>query len=105
MYKKSWEVTVGEELECKREPSNLMDRYAVAVVREGKVTDHLPQKKSFACSVFIRRGYAPLFSFPRQSLVELHGLAHLLTLLLELKFFTKVILVGWVGHREWTLAF
>ena len=37
VYKKLWEVTVGEELECKREPSNLMDRYAIAVDREGNI--------------------------------------------------------------------
>ena len=42
VYKKLWEVAVGEELECKREPSNLMDRYAIAVVREGNVIGHLP---------------------------------------------------------------
>ena len=51
VYKKSWEVAVGEELECKREP-----QYAVAVVREGNVVGHLPTKMSLACSLFIRHG-------------------------------------------------
>ena len=40
-----WEAAIGEELNCKREPNNSVDRYAVAVVKGDTVIGHLP--KSF----------------------------------------------------------
>ena len=42
IYKDTWEVTVGEELECIREPTNSTDRYAVAVIKDGRIVGHLP---------------------------------------------------------------
>ena len=33
VYNAVWEAAVGDELECRRETSNRVDRYAVAVVK------------------------------------------------------------------------
>ena len=38
------------------EPTNIIDQYAVAVIRSGLVVGHLPKKISRVCSVFLRRG-------------------------------------------------
>ena len=56
VYKETWRVVIGEELECDREPGNSCDRYAVAVKRSGVVIGHLPRKVSRVCSLFLRRG-------------------------------------------------
>lgn len=45
-YKEMWEAAIGEHLCCIREPTNAIDRYAVAVVRSGVVVGHLPKKIS-----------------------------------------------------------
>ena len=37
VYKEIWEAAIGEELDCRREPSNAIDRYAVAVMKSGTV--------------------------------------------------------------------
>ena len=41
---------------CKREPTNTVDRYAVALVKNRTVIGHLPRKMSRVCSLFLRRG-------------------------------------------------
>ena len=56
VYKEMWRATIGEELECDRQPENSSDRYAVAVKRSGVVIGHLPRKLSRVCSLFLRRG-------------------------------------------------
>ena len=56
MYQDLWETALGDELQCKREPSNLKDRYIVAVIKDKRVVGHLPQKISVACSLFIHQG-------------------------------------------------
>ena len=43
----------GEELECQREPGNIEDIYAVALLRGGITVGH-------ACSMFLRKGGAIL---------------------------------------------
>ena len=35
MYKEIWEAAAGEVLMCEREPHNALDRYAVAVKKNG----------------------------------------------------------------------
>ena len=55
VYKSIWSPTTGEELDCRREPSNAEDPYAVAVVRRSTVVGHVPRKISAACSLFLRR--------------------------------------------------
>ena len=41
---------------CEREPKISSNRYAVAVKNEGTIVEHLPQKLSRVCSLFLRRG-------------------------------------------------
>ena len=53
--KEIWEATIGDELDCRREPSNIVDRYAVAVMKSGIVVGHSLKKLSHT-SLFIRRG-------------------------------------------------
>ncbi len=67
IYKNKWRPVNGEELKCVREPLNVIDRYAVAVMKDvtcvaGKprtvtvetiVIGHLPRKISRIASLFI----------------------------------------------------
>ena len=41
--KNVWTLTLGDELECRREGDNDFDRYAVALLRRGVVVGHLPR--------------------------------------------------------------
>lgn len=56
VYQAIWTAAIGEELVCEREPTNAVDRYAVAVIKSGTVIGHLPRKISKVCSLFLRRG-------------------------------------------------
>ena len=41
---------------CRREPTNVSDRYAVAVLKDEVTVGHLPRKFSKIFSLFLRRG-------------------------------------------------
>ena len=56
VYKVIWAAAIGEEVECRREPTNFHDRYAVAVIKDGNTIGHLPRKLSKICSLFLKRG-------------------------------------------------
>ena len=58
VYRTVWTAVLGEELLCDREPSNVVDRYAVAAKKPGAglIVGHLPKKISRHCSMFILRG-------------------------------------------------
>jgi hypothetical protein len=56
IYKKIWTPTIGEELLCQREPTNMTDRYAVSITKGSTVVGHLPNKISIVSSLFIRCG-------------------------------------------------
>ena len=56
VYGKIWSATIGEKLVCKRQISNVIDRYAVSVVKDDVIVGHLPKKISKICSLFLRRG-------------------------------------------------
>ena len=43
-YKEIWVVVVGEELSCRREPTNWEDQLAVAVVKDFNVVGHISRK-------------------------------------------------------------
>ena len=51
IYKHIWEA-----VECQREPCNIKDRYAVAVIKDEIIIGHLPRKVSRVSSLFLRRG-------------------------------------------------
>ena len=55
-YKDTWAAVVGEELSCKREPTNREDRFAVAVTKADSTTvGHVPRKISVVCSLFLQQ--------------------------------------------------
>ncbi len=56
MYKDIWTAAIGEELVCRREPTNSKDRYAVSVMKEENIIGHVPRKIAKICSLFLRRG-------------------------------------------------
>lgn len=56
VYQSIWTPVVGEGLDCVREPTNDIDRYAVMVVKDGTTVGHLPKKISRTCSLFLLRG-------------------------------------------------
>ena len=53
-YKDIWEPFVGETLLLKREPTNITDCSAVAVMQETEVVGHVPYNISSALSMFLR---------------------------------------------------
>ena len=56
VYIDVWDASIGEELDCHREPNNAKDPYAVKVVKSSVVVGHVPKKLSRIYSLFIRRG-------------------------------------------------
>ena len=54
-YKDIWEPFIGETLLLKREPTNVKDRSAVAVMKETEVVGHVPYNISSDLSMFLRR--------------------------------------------------
>ena len=45
---------IGDELTCRREVGDAVDRYAVAVYSDDNLVGHFPKKISIACSLFLR---------------------------------------------------
>ena len=56
VYQDIWTPVMGEILVCRRETTNVEDRYAVAVYKSEEVVGYVPRKISFLCAAFIRRG-------------------------------------------------
>ena len=56
VYRDRWAVEVGELLTCSREPTNVNNRYAVAMIKDRTTIGQLPWKLSKVCSVFLRGG-------------------------------------------------
>ena len=54
VYQLVWDGAFGENLICRREPTNESDRYAVAVTKDGFVIGHLPRKVTCVCSLFLQ---------------------------------------------------
>ena len=42
VYKDEWTPFIGESLNCMREPQNVTDKNAVAVMKDDKVVGHVP---------------------------------------------------------------
>ena len=53
-----WVAMIGEDLLCEREPFNVVDRYAVAVLKDDTIVGHIPKMISRFFSLFIARGGA-----------------------------------------------
>ena len=56
VYKDVRAVLVGEQLLCRRETTNLADRFAVAIMKGETVVGHILRKIFNVCSIFIRKG-------------------------------------------------
>ena len=56
VYDDIWIPSTGEKVDCYREERNVLDRYAVKVMKSDEIVGHLPKKISTLCSLFIRRG-------------------------------------------------
>lgn len=56
VYQAIWTPTIGDELTCRREVANAVDRYAVGVYFDDNLVGHLPKKISTICSLFLRHG-------------------------------------------------
>jgi len=56
IYNIVWTPVIGEELICCREPSNMMDPYAVSGIKDSIFVGHLPRKILAVCSIFIDLG-------------------------------------------------
>ena len=57
LYQRIWTPEIGEYLVCEREPTNSIDRYVVAVVKDDVIVGHLPRAQLKIYSLFLfRRG-------------------------------------------------
>ena len=54
-YMDIWEPTIGETLLAKMEPSNIKDRKAVAVIKDGETVGHVPLNLASKLFQFLRR--------------------------------------------------
>ena len=54
-YKEIWTPTIGQVLVLRREPDNVVDRNAVAVVNDGDVVGHVPANLTVIISRFLSR--------------------------------------------------
>ena len=54
MYNDIWAALVGEHLLCRRETTNLADRFAVTIMKGETVVGHI--LKTISVSIFIRKG-------------------------------------------------
>ena len=48
-------AAIREVLDCRREPSNPEDRYAITVIKDETIIGHLPRKVSRLCSLLSER--------------------------------------------------
>lgn len=55
VYNDIWAAVIGEVLECRREPLNVIDPFAVAVVNEDTTVGHVPRRILLICSLFLRK--------------------------------------------------
>ena len=55
-YQTVWSPVQGELSDCRREPGDRHDPYAVAVIQSSMLVGHVPRRISSLCSAFIRRG-------------------------------------------------
>ncbi len=53
IYHEVWTPTIGERLECRREMTNIVDRYAVCVYKSEQLIGQLSKKISIICSWFL----------------------------------------------------
>ena len=62
VYMDVWSPVIGETLLVKREPSNVKDQHAVAIVKEDAVVGHVPYNIAPRFSQFLRRDVNKAFA-------------------------------------------
>ena len=62
IYKDDWTPFTGEHLLLRREPDNLKDKSAVAVIKDGKIVGHIPYNMSNTVSQILRREFNKTFA-------------------------------------------
>ena len=55
VYCREWTPAVGEDLFLKQEPDNCRDKFAVAILRNGRVVGHIPKTVSRTVYFFLNR--------------------------------------------------
>ena len=58
----SWTPQVGKTLRLKREPTNSVDKYAVAVMKDGVIVGHVPYNIAHRFSQFLIRDVNKAFA-------------------------------------------
>ena len=53
-YKDNWNLVVGKTLVLRIEPTNMVDKHAVAVVKDGVVVGHIPYNLAPRVGQFLR---------------------------------------------------
>ena len=53
VYQDIWTHIIVEVLACRREATNIEERYAIAVNKTEEVVGHVPRKILFLCAAFI----------------------------------------------------
>ena len=56
VYKVVWKPAIGEKLQADQELDNEVDKFAVKVVKNNEIVDHLPREYSRILWYFIARG-------------------------------------------------
>ena len=56
-YMDVWEPQLGEVLVLEREPQNVADKFAVSVVRSGRIVGHVPFNLAPVFSHFLKRSF------------------------------------------------
>jgi len=51
-----WTADIGEEHNCKHEPDNHHEPFAVAIMKDSQVVRHIPHTISCIYTLFIRQG-------------------------------------------------
>ena len=51
-YRKTWVPFVGEDLQCRMEPDNVVDKYAVAVINKDRAGEREKRKACENCIIF-----------------------------------------------------
>ena len=55
IHKDIWIPATSEVLSCKEEDGNIMDPYAVAIMKGSEIIGHVPHKISAVCYLFIQK--------------------------------------------------
>ena len=69
VYKDIFTPTIGKTLQCRREPDNDYDNFAVAIIENDTIVGHVPRMISVPCDLFLKKGgtISCVITGPRQN--------------------------------------